>query len=83
MADRCRALLIASASVLLLGCQSVKSDRAPLMVVKTLGPANLAQSYAALQIIVEFEGISTRRLACDVQMDSPRTGDAHCFWLEP
>jgi len=55
----------------------------PLLTVTTLGPANLAQSYAALQVIVSFHDDSRRRLACDVQMDTGRTGDANCWWLEP
>ena len=57
--------------------------RAPLLVVTTLGPNHLADSYAALQVIVQIEGVSDRRLVCDVQMASARTGGAKCWWLEP
>ena len=69
--------------VCIAGCNPGPRVDPPQLTVKTLMPSMLGDAYAALQVLVRFEDRPALVLACDVHMETPRTGGAHCFWLEP
>jgi len=68
----------------LAGCEQPPDQPSSRLSWITLQPAILAPPFTTgLQVIVTLHDEPWHRLACDVQMDTARTGEAKCFWLVP